>query len=112
MNTMNYQFEIENAIRVASKLEPFRNEAKVLIQTLESVGLTVLPIPERQVYDVERLIRAEEIIALQSALLKMQASEIFSEQRRIVEHRNNLVVTYFENYGTAVVKEKEVNDGQ
>lgn len=106
---MNFQTEIEHAIKVATSMEqePWRDEAKVLIETLERRGLTVLPMPERQVHDMDRLVRAEEIIALQSKLLKMNANEIFSEQRRIVEHRNKLVVSYFEDYGTAVVKEME-----
>lgn len=112
MNTMDYQIEIEHAIRVATGLDAFPSEAKSLLETLERQGLTVLPIPAKQVHDIDRLVRADEIIALQSKLLKMYASEIFSEQRRIVEHRNNLVLTYFEDYGSALVKGKEVNDGQ
>lgn len=104
---MNYRIEIEHAIRVATELVEWPNQARVLIEILENQGLTVLPIPAKQVHDIDRLVRAEEIIALQNKLLKMFANEIFSEQRRIVEHRNKLVVTYCKDYSTAVVKEME-----
>jgi phosphosulfolactate synthase (CoM biosynthesis protein A) len=101
MNNMeNYHNEINDALTVSSlgrNLNP--NQTDRFLEELAKAGLCVMPIPEKQVHNVERLVEAEEIIAYQNQLLEMQATEIFTDSRRLVGKRNKAVLEYREKYG-------------
>ncbi|PWK27205.1 hypothetical protein LV89_02020 [Arcicella aurantiaca] len=99
---MNFSNELQTAYSHVWNPEIPTFSPEAFLGKLEQQGFTIVPIPARQVHDIDRLIKAEQIIALQSKLLLMRADEIFVRQRELVELRNTAVREYYFEYKTNV----------
>lgn len=105
---MNYQHEIEAAIHISSGLLPGRSEAQKFVEILEQQGLSIQPITNKQVHDIDRLILAEKIVATRMKIQKMRATEVFENHGILVKQLDADVIDYFNTYSTQIVVEKEV----
>jgi hypothetical protein len=83
---------------------------EVFQEELGKRGLCIMPVPERQVHDVDRLVRAEEIIVLQSKIIASSATEVFDNHRSMVNKRNELETKYFNEFVTEIELETVLNE--
>ena len=102
---MNYQHEIEAAIQISSGLLPGRNEAQKFVEILEKQGLSIQPITNKQVHDIDRLILAEKIVATRMKIQKMRATEVFENHGKLVKQLDADVAEYFTTYANPIEME-------
>lgn len=95
---MEYLHEIERALKQATGLDVPPDRANKFIADLRKIGLGVMPIPEKQVHDVDRLILAEKIVATRRNIQKMRATEVFENHGALVKTLDADVNEYFETY--------------